>query len=148
MKRCAARGAVLASSDGRVRTKPARCNHFHREVHMKTTLAMLAACAALTIPAITCGQVAADDPAGSAVAPKIDFVSVDKNADGRLARDETLSIRDLNAQFPKLDADGDGHLSQTEFLRWHRAGKTAGEKPLDPATVPRGSAGSQHMPEE
>lgn len=110
-----------------------------------STIPALILCAA-AIPGISRGQVATGDAAGTTIAPKIDFTSIDKNTDGRLARDETLGIRDLNEQFAKLDADGDAHLSPTEFLQWSRAGKTAGDKPLQPETVPRGSAGSQHMP--
>lgn len=117
---------------------------------MKTsTIAAMILCAAVAVPGIGRGQVAAGDATtGPTIAPKVDFTSVDKNADGRLVRDETLGIRDLYEQFAKLDADGDACLSPREFLQWSRAGKSAGEKPLQPETVPRGSAGSQHMPDK
>lgn len=116
---------------------------------MKTsTMAALVLWTAVAIPGVGRGQAAAGNAGGDAVLPKVDFTSVDKNTDGRLARDETLGIKDLHDQFQKLDADGDAHLSPTEFMQWSRAGRTSGDKPREPATVPRGSAGSQHMPEK
>jgi hypothetical protein len=80
-------------------------------------------------------------------APKINFVAVDKNADGSLSKTEVLSIATLDAAFAQLDADRDEALSPAEFSRWSQAGKSTVAKPKDPATAPSGSAGAQHMPD-
>jgi hypothetical protein len=45
-----------------------------------------------------------------------------------------------------LDSNHDGYLSPEEFQAWPRALKTKSTAARDPATVPGGSAGAQHMP--
>lgn len=76
---------------------------------------------------------------------KVDFAALDIDANGRLLKPEIVSIPMLEASFDKLDSDRDGALSPSEFAQWDRAGKTS-LRPRDPATVPGGSAGAQHMP--
>ena len=76
---------------------------------------------------------------------KLDFEKVDKDANGLLSKEETLSVAELEAEFATLDADHDGFLSASEFSKWNRAGKVT-PPPRDPTTVPGGSAGGQHMP--
>jgi hypothetical protein len=106
------------------------------------TFLLLAVCAGAAVAAH------AQAPAQSASpseAPKIDFSTVDKDANGKLSKEETLPIAELEGAFDKLDTDHDGSVSPAEFARWNRAGK-ATPLPHDPATAPSGSAGAQHMP--
>lgn len=78
-------------------------------------------------------------------APKIDFSTLDKDANGKLSKEEALPVIELDASFDRLDSDRDGALSPTEFSHWSRAGKAV-PLPHDPTTAPSGSAGAQHMP--
>lgn len=94
------------------------------------------------------GMLQAQTPADKALpsdGPKIDFSTVDKDANGKLSKEETLPIAELEGAFDKLDTDHDGSVSPVEFARWSRAGK-ASSLPHDPTTAPSGSAGAQHMP--
>jgi hypothetical protein len=97
----------------------------------------------------TCGLGQAQTPAEKAspapIAPTIDFSTLDKDADGKLSKEEALTVVELDASFDRLDTDRDGSVSPTEFSRWSRAGK-ATALPHDPTTAPTGSAGAQHMP--
>lgn len=77
--------------------------------------------------------------------PKIDFSTLDKDANGKLSKEEALPVVELDASFDRLDTDRDGSLSPTEFSHWGRAGKAV-PLPHDPTTAPSGSAGAQHMP--
>ena len=88
-------------------------------------------------------QVPADKP--PAEAAKLDFATVDKDANGRLSKQETVAVAELEGAFDALDTDHDGSVSPAEFSHWNRAGRTA-PLPRDPATAPGGSAGAQHMP--
>jgi hypothetical protein len=99
---------------------------------------------AATAPAQTPG--AKPKPAAT-IAPRIDFVTVDKDANGSLSKEETKGIADLEAAFAQLDADHDEAVSPAEYSRWARAGKITGAPRPDPATAPSGSAGAQHMPD-
>lgn len=90
----------------------------------------------------------ADVPKPAAAdAPKIDFVTVDEDANGSLSKSEVLAVAALHAVFAQLDANRDEALSPEEFSRWSQAGETSVAKPVDPATAPSGSAGAQHMPD-
>ncbi|MET0280321.1 MAG: hypothetical protein ABW278_04240 [Steroidobacteraceae bacterium] len=91
-------------------------------------------------------QTPAVKPKPAPAAPKIDFVTLDKDANGGLSKEETKVIAELNRQFEQLDADHDELVSPAEFARWNRAGKITGAPAPDPATAPSGSAGAQHMP--
>lgn len=99
---------------------------------------------------LAAGLVKAQTPApsartGPADAPKIDFSTLDKDANGKLSKEEALTVVELDASFDRLDSDHDGSLSPVEFAHWDRAGKAA-PLPHDPTTAPSGSAGAQHMP--
>jgi len=85
------------------------------------------------------------DKANPVNAPKIDFSTLDKDANGKLSKEEALPVIELDATFDRLDTDRDGSVSPTEFSHWDRAGKAI-PLPHDPTTAPSGSAGAQHMP--
>jgi len=92
--------------------------------------------------------VQAQTPAGKATSPevlKIDFATLDKDANGKLSKQEVQPVADLEGVFDSLDTDHNGSITSAEFSRWSRAGKTT-PTPRDPATAPSGSAGAQHMP--
>jgi hypothetical protein len=74
----------------------------------------------------------------------IDFVALDKDADGSLSKTEMLAA--LDEVFAQLDGNRDEALTPAEYSRWNQAGKTSVATPVDPATAPSGSAGAQHMP--
>lgn len=99
----------------------------------------------LTASCVACVCLAQEAPQTQADTARIDFATVDKDENGRLSKEEARSIAELEGAFQHLDADQDQVISRTEFARWSRAGKTEGSV-ADPATAPRGSAGSQHMP--
>lgn len=101
----------------------------------------------ISLLAIAAGGVAvADEKPTATETVKIDFTTLDKDSNDHLSREEVKAVTELTGQFDTLDADHDLALSRMEFQRWHRA-NTSGEEPRDPATVPGGSAGAQHMPE-
>jgi thiamine biosynthesis lipoprotein ApbE len=65
-------------------------------------------------------------PAPSAPsAETIQFSSVDMNKDGKLSQAEVRSNADLQTAFTTLDSDRDTYLSQSEFSKWNKAGKSA-----------------------
>lgn len=98
------------------------------------------------------GMVQAQTPAASSKKPpptdttKIDFITVDRDANGVLSKEESKAVADLDSSFAALDADHDDVVTPAEFTKWKRAGKIVGAKVPDPATAPSGSAGAQHMP--
>jgi hypothetical protein len=100
--------------------------------------------AALTATSLAHAQTPADK-AGPVAAAKIDFSTLDKDANGKLSKEEALPVIELDASFDRLDTDRDGSVSPTEFAHWNRAGKAI-PLPHDPTTAPSGSAGAQHMP--
>ena len=75
----------------------------------------------------------------------IAFAALDTNKDGKISPSEARADPDLYASFEMLDVNHDGFLSPHEFQAWPRAMKTK-DAASDPATVPGGSAGAQHMP--
>lgn len=85
-------------------------------------------------------------PKTQADTAKIDFVTVDKDENGSLSKQEAQVIAELETAFDQLDANQDKAVSPSEFARWNRASRAPGKTP-DPATAPRGSAGAQHMPD-
>lgn len=85
-------------------------------------------------------------PKTQADTARIDFLTVDKDENGSLSKQEAGVIAELETAFDQLDANKDDAVSASEFSRWNRAAKVPGKTP-DPATAPRGSAGAQHMPE-
>ena len=96
------------------------------------------------------GIVQAQAPAAKAApapsdATKIDFATLDKDANGKLSKPEVAVVAELEGVFDSLDTDHDGSVTAVEFSHWSRAGRTA-PLPRDPATAPGGSAGAQHMP--
>jgi len=58
-------------------------------------------------------------------ADSIQFSSVDMNKDGKLSQAEVRSNAELQTAFTTLDADRDTYLSQSEFSKWNKAGKSA-----------------------
>ena len=98
--------------------------------------------AAVWAPRLPAGNPTPKVPDG----PTVDFAKADKNGDGNISKEEALTVPDLTSAFEMLDSDTDALLSPAEFSRWDRAGKVEAPRPRDPATVPSGSAGSQHMP--
>jgi hypothetical protein len=111
----------------------------HNRAHITSLLAALAFCAVASAQA----PVQESKPASPEL-PKLDFSKVDKDANGRLSKEEARSVPELEAAFKVLDTDHDGSITPVEFSHWSRAGK-AEMAPRDPATAPSGSAGSQHM---
>jgi len=76
----------------------------------------------------------------------IAFSTLDTNKDGKISVSEARADPDLYASFDMLDLNHDGFLSPAEFQAWPRAAKATAASAPDPATVPGGSAGAQHMP--
>jgi hypothetical protein len=74
----------------------------------------------------------------------IDFVALDKDANGSLSKSEMLAW--LDAVFARLDYNRDEALTPAEYSRWSHSGNISIASPVDPATAPRGSAGAQHTP--
>jgi hypothetical protein len=100
----------------------------------------------LACSALWTAQSLAGNPAPKvADGPTVDFVKADRNSDGMISKDEALLVPDLTSAFEMLDSDEDEVISRTEFSHWSRAGKVDAPA-TDPATLPGGSAGSQHMP--
>jgi len=69
------------------------------------------------------GQAPPATPAPSA--DSIQFASVDMNKDGKVSQAEARSNAELQTAFTTLDADRDNNLSQSEFSKWDKAGKSA-----------------------
>ena len=74
-----------------------------------TTSTALALCAA---PALAASDMAASDHSVGGICYQ-GHAEIDGNADGKLTRDEVA--RSTKAAFPKLDADGDGVVTQAEY---------------------------------
>jgi hypothetical protein len=98
----------------------------------------------LFLACLTCGAVFAQGVATEA--KPIAFSTLDTNHDGKISRGEARADPELSADFDMLDLNHDGYLSPEEFQAWSRALKTKSAAVRDPATVPGGSAGAQHMP--
>jgi|HubBroStandDraft_4_1064222.scaffolds.fasta_scaffold1068327_1 Ca2+-binding EF-hand superfamily protein len=92
----------------------------------------------------SCGTLFAQGVATEA--KPIAFSTLDANHDGKISRSEARADPELSADFDMLDSNHDGYLSPEEFQAWPRALKTKSTAARDPATVPGGSAGAQHMP--
>jgi hypothetical protein len=119
---------------------------------MKIRTATFLPIVALAVASLAQGQTATSARKPPSAKPpstdttKIDFVTVDKDQNGSLSREESKAVGDLDSSFAQLDADKDEVVSPAEFLKWKRAGKIVGAKLPDPTTAPSGSAGAQHMP--
>jgi EF hand len=77
-------------------------------------------------------------PAPSTPAPATDsiqFSAVDMNKDGKLSQAEVRSHGDLQSSFATLDADRDTYLSQSEFSKWNKAGKSMDGKSVEPKST-------------
>lgn len=105
-------------------------------MNIRTHVGMLALMVALT------GNIWAQTPPSAAATPTNLFATLDKNKDGKLSNMEVKGSPELYTQFDALDKNRDGFLTAPEFAMWAPPGKA----PVDPATAPGGSAGSQHMP--
>jgi hyperosmotically inducible protein len=79
-----------------------------KEIHMRTTLAILAAIAA---GAMTMQPASAKDEKNQA------FAALDRNSDGFLNKDEAAAEKELAKRFSKFDANKDGKLSEDEYLK-------------------------------
>jgi hypothetical protein len=52
------------------------------------------------------------------------FGDMDVNADGKVSKDEAALDARLTSQFAKVDRDGDGQLSETEYAASQQGGAT------------------------
>jgi hyperosmotically inducible periplasmic protein len=59
-------------------------------------------------------QPAGEPPA--AATPRTDFAALDKNKDGYLSKLEAAGDREIAKRFSSFDADGDGRLSEAEYV--------------------------------
>ena len=59
-------------------------------------------------------QPAGEPPA--AATPRADFAALDKNKDGYLSKLEAAGDREIAKRFSSFDADGDGRLSEAEYV--------------------------------
>src|SRR5690606_18823758 len=101
---------------------------------------------ALTLAAGVVSAQNATPPAtspGQGASSSMEFGTVDANRDGRVSSAEAQSHSELRTEFSKLDADSDTYLSQAEFQKWNKAGKSgaAGTSP-GAAGSSSGAAGS------
>jgi hypothetical protein len=95
----------------------------------RSTLSLILAAAAVAV--ITPLEAAAPDPAS-------DFGKLDANGDGKVSLEEGKKKAGFELQFETLDRDHDGFVTLEEYRK--------PVKPVDPTTVPGGSANAQHMP--
>ncbi len=78
--------------------------------------------AIIAVAAFQIGSVSAQTPAAPA-APSADtarymeaFARADKNADGKLSKEEAENLPAIAQRFEQIDADKDGAISKTEYL--------------------------------
>lgn len=58
----------------------------------------------------------AGEPSGLAALPRADFAALDRNKDGYLSKLEAASDREIAKRFASFDSDGDGRLSEGEYV--------------------------------
>lgn len=89
-------------------------------------------------------------PAPVAPAPgasaSAEFSVIDTNKDGKVSSTEAQSNSDLRSAFSSLDADKDTYLTQSEFSKWNKAGKS-GAMPAPGQDRSTGGASSNSISE-
>jgi len=80
--------------------------------------------AALVFAGGMTGIASADGPRGERGMGQVDFETLDRTGDGLLTGEDFAAAAD--ARFAELDADGDGEVTEAEFLE--RAGENAAER--------------------
>ena len=63
-------------------------------------------------------------PPASQPGASSEFGSIDSNKDGKVSSTEAQSNSELRSSFSSLDADKDTYLSQSEFAKWNKGGKS------------------------
>ena len=79
------------------------------------SLMLIASVALGAVGSAQAQSTAAPASAASGAEVKAAFTKADKNADGKLSRDEAASLPAVAANFDKVDADKDGSISEAEF---------------------------------
>ena len=88
------------------------------------------------------GGAAGTPGASQGASASMDFGKVDTNKDGRLSSTEVQSHSELRSAFTKLDADRDTYLSQSEYQKWDKAGKSGAAGSSDSSPRPGSSSQS------
>lgn len=81
--------------------------------------------------------------ASQGASASVDFGTVDMNKDGKLSSAEVQSNSELRTAFSTLDADRDSYLSQSEYAKWNKAGKSSSSSS---SSAPGSSSSSSSSP--
>jgi hypothetical protein len=78
-----------------------------------TVVALLIAVAA----ALAAGRALGQSPGDSSMlAPRADFLALDRNGDGTISKVESLGNREIHKRFGEFDSDKDGRLNEAEYV--------------------------------
>jgi len=80
------------------------------------------------------------------VSASADFSVIDTNKDGKVSSTEAQSNTELRSAFSSLDADKDTYLTQSEFAKWNKSGKS-GAMPAPGSDRSSGGASSNSISE-